>query len=100
MLVRMIYAGHLGRTSREKEALAQLDYVAQSAADNPFTHYNLGLLYLELGRHDKALAQAHAALQLGLPRTELRDALKKAGKWVEPRAAAPEGAASAAEPAS
>ena len=99
-IVRMIYAGHLTRTNRAMEALAQIDYVAANASDNPFTHYNLGLLYLEIKRYDKALAQAHAAMQLGLPRTELRDALKKAGKWVEPRVAAPGEAASAASPAS
>ena len=100
MIVRMIYAGRLSRTNREADALVQLDYVAQSAGDNPFTHYNLGLLYLEIKRYDKALAQARTALQLGLPRTELRDALKKVGKWVEPQAVAPSEAASAASPAS
>ena len=101
MIVRMIYAGYLGHTNREAQALAQLDYVAQSAGDNPFTHYNLGLLYLELKHYDKALAQAHTAQQMGLPRTELREALKKAGKWVEaPAAAAPAEVASAAAPAS
>ena len=102
MIVRMIYAGHLGRTDRIAEAQAQLDYVAGSAGDNPFTHYNLGLLYFEIKRYDQALAQAHTALQMGLTRTELRDALKKVGKWVEPpQAAAPaDPAASAAGPAS
>ena len=98
-VVRMIYAGHLARTNRGTEALAHLDYVAQGAGDSPFTHYNLGLLYLELKRYDKALTQAHVAMQLGLPRTELRDALKKAGKWTDPQAAAPAEAASAASPA-
>ena len=100
MVVRMIYASLLIRTARGPEALKQIDYVAQSAKDNPYTHYNLGLLYLEMKQHGKALEHAHAAMQLGLPRTELRDALKKAGKWTEPQAAAPAEAASAASPAS
>lgn len=103
LIVRMIYAGHLGRTGREKKAVEQLDFVAQSAGENAFTHYNAGLLYLELKQYDKALAQAHAAMQLGLPRTELRDGLKKAGKWSDPppaAAAAPQDAASGAGPAS
>ena len=99
-IVRMIYADHLIRTNRAADALVHIDYVASNTSDNPFTHYNLGLLYLEIKRYDKALAQAHAAMKLGLPRTELRDALKKAGKWVEPRAEAPGEAASAASPAS
>ena len=106
MIVRMIYADYLGRANREAEALAQLDYVARTAGDNPFTHFNLGLIYLEIRQYDKSLAQAHIAMQLGLKRTELRDALKKAGKWSEPPvAAAPDAApgasaaASAPEPA-
>ena len=99
-VVRMIYASLLVRTARGPEALKQIDFVAQSAKDNPFTHYNLGLLYLEMKQYGKALEHAHAAMQLGLPRSELRDALKKAGKWTDPQAAAPAGAASAASPAS
>ena len=100
MVVRMIYASLLLRTAREPEALKQVDYVSQSAKDNPYTHYNLGLLYVEMKQYGKALEHAHVAMQLGLPRTELRDALKKAGKWREPQAAAPGEAASAASPAS
>ena len=100
-IVRMIYAGHLGRTNRRAQAMAQLDYVVQIAGENAFTHYNAGLIYLEIKQYDKALQQAHVAMQLGLPRTELRDALKKAGKWTEPApAATPAEAASAAAPAS
>ena len=100
IVVRMIYASLLVRTARGPEALKQVDYVAQSAKDNPYTHYNMGLLYLEMKQYGKALEHAHAAMQLGLPRTELRDALKKAGKWTEPQAAAPGEAASASSPAS
>ena len=99
-IVRMIYAGHLTRTNREADALAQLNYVAQQATDNPFTHYNLGLLYLEIKQYDKALAEAQVAMRLGLPRTELRDALKKVGKWVEPPPLAPMAPAEAASAAS
>lgn len=104
MIVRMIYAGHLGRTNRVAEASKQLDYVSTKAADNPFTRYNLGLSYFDIKQYDKALVQAHEAARLGLPRTELRDALKAAGKWTDaaaPTPAAPAGAAPvAAAPAS
>lgn len=106
LVVRMIYAGYLGRQGRAAEAMAQLDYVVLNAGENAFTHYNAGLGYLELREFDKALHQARTAAQLGLPRTELRDKLKAAGKWAEPAPSSaadvqvPDAAASSAKPAS
>ncbi|MDP3085872.1 MAG: ABC transporter permease [Rubrivivax sp.] len=98
LVVRMIYAGHLGRTGRKADALAQLDHVA-AKADNAFTHYNAGLAYFDLQEFDKALKQAHAAARLGMPRTELRERLKAQGKWVElPAAPSPGVAANTAPP--
>lgn len=102
MIVRMIYAGFLGRNNRVEEAMRQLDYAAKNAGDNPFTHYNLGLNYLDIKAYDKALAQAHEAQRLGFTRPELREALKAAGKWSEPSPAssAPAASGAAAPPAS
>jgi hypothetical protein len=57
------------------------------AKDNPFTHFNIGLVYFDLKMYDRALAQAHRAIELQLPRTELRDMLTKAGHWKDPPAA-------------
>lgn len=95
-IVRMIRAGYYGKRNMKAEALADLEVVERIAEpDNPFTHYNLGLSYMELGQHEKALAQAHKAMALGLTRTELRDRLVRAGRWQDPPAA-PEAAASAA----
>ena len=94
MIVRMIYAGHLGRTNRVDQARQQLDFVARAVTDSPFTHYSLGSSYFDIKQYDKALHHAHKAQALGFPRTELRDALRKVGKWVEPVAVMP--AASAA----
>ena len=93
-IVRMIYAGHLGRTNRVEQARQQLDTVASAVTDSPFTHYSLGSSYFDIKQYDKALHHAHKAHALGFPRTELRDALRKVGKWVEPVAVMP--AASAA----
>ncbi len=95
-IVRMLYADYLSRTNRAQEAAAQLDYVRETAGDNPMTHYNAGLLYLQIGRYAEALAQEHRAAALGMPRTELRDKLKAQGKWAEPTAAAAAAPASAA----
>ena len=96
LTVRMIFAGYQAKKQRLDEARQQLAYVITQAKDDPFTHYNVGLVYLEMKDLDAALTQAHRAMALGFPRTELRDKLQTAGKWVEPPAAA---ASAASEPA-
>ena len=96
-IVRMIYAKFLAARNRKPEALQQLTAGIEAAKDNPFTHYNLGLVYFEMGEPELALKQAHRAMALGLQRPELKQRLEALGKWVEPSAAAaPSGAASAA----
>lgn len=94
LIVHMLYARYLGGANRRADALREVDYVVSQAQDNPFTHYNAGLLYMEMGEPAKALAQAHEAMRLGFTRSELKDQLKAAGKWAEPPAA-PASAASA-----
>lgn len=96
LTVRMIFATHLGKQGRFEDAKAQLAYVAARAEDNPFTHYNAGLIYFDVKDYDAALSQAHKAMALGFPRTELRDKLQTVGKWQEP---ASPGAAAASAPA-
>jgi tetratricopeptide (TPR) repeat protein len=101
-VARMLYATYLSKNGRRAEASAQLEAAAKAAQDNPFTQYNVGLIYLEMKDYDKALEQAHKAYALGFPRAELRDLLKSAGHWKEPAPAAASDAASnaAAAPAS
>jgi hypothetical protein len=84
MVVRMIYATFLAKNARLPEAFQQLGQAAGSAADNAFTHYNIGLIYFDLKEYDKALVQAHKAIALGFPRTDLRNQLQSVGKWSEP----------------
>jgi tetratricopeptide (TPR) repeat protein len=101
LTVRMIFANYLTTQKKPEEARAQLAYVVARSEDNPFTHYNVGLLYFDLKDYDAALAQAHKAMAMGFTRTELRDKLQSAGKWSEPAAAgaaspAPSAASSAA----
>jgi hypothetical protein len=88
MVVRMIYAGHLGRSNRVAKANEQLDFVVRMAGDNPLTQYNAGLTYLEFKQYEQALVQAHISMRMGITRTELRDALVAAGRWKEPAATA------------
>jgi len=83
-VVRMIYATYLFKISRTPDALQQLAKATKDAGDNPFTHYNIGLIYFDLKEYDEALAQAYKAIELGFPRTVLRDQLQSVGKWVEP----------------
>lgn len=84
IVVRALYAQFLQKRKRTEEGLRHLDYAVTQAGDSPLSHYNLGLVYLELGEPGKALAQAHRANALGLPQAELADRLKALGKWQEP----------------
>jgi hypothetical protein len=83
-VARMIYATYLAKNKREADANKQLDQVAVAANDNAFTYYNLGLIYFDIKNYDKALEHAHKAYGLGFEAVNLRDQLKKVGKWIEP----------------
>lgn len=83
-IARMIYATFLFKNKREAEAIKQLGLASESAGDNPFTHYNIGLIYLDLKKYDLALVQAHKTYGLGFVQPALREQLKKLGKWKEP----------------
>jgi tetratricopeptide (TPR) repeat protein len=81
----MLYVTYLTKAgNRKPDALRHLEVVLKTAKDNPFTHFNVGLLYADLNEYELALVQAHKAMELGLRRVELRDKLKAAGKWQEP----------------
>lgn len=81
--VRLIYATYLSSSARDQEAIHQLELATAEAADNPFTHYNIGMVYFDMKRFDRALVQAHIAYALGLGWPNLRDQLKAVGKWEE-----------------
>lgn len=98
-VVRMLYAHYLSRNARRPEAEKQLDLVVSGAGDNAFTYYNAGLLYFDINLFDKAAAQARTAVAMGLPRTDLIDKLKNAGRWSDTDATTPAPAASAASAA-
>jgi tetratricopeptide (TPR) repeat protein len=84
IVARLLYATYLTRNGREADATAQLEQAAKGAPDNPFSQYNIGLLYFDLKRYDRALEQAHKAMALGFPRQELKQKLVSAGQWQEP----------------
>lgn len=84
-VVRALYARFLVKRDRRPQALQQMALATEQAQDRPLSHYDLGLVYLEMGEHELALAQAHKAKRLGLEnRPQLEEALRKAGKWRDP----------------
>ena len=83
-IVRMIYSTYLNKNGRTADAGNQLAIATTYAKDNSFTHYNIGLHQFDLKNYDKALVQAHKALELGFTKTALRDKLQSVGKWTEP----------------
>lgn len=95
-VVRMMYVLFLSKKARQAEAVQHLKQVVATAGDNPFTHYNAGLLYFELKEYELAAAQARAAQAGGFLRTDLIDKLRALGKWTELDAETPAAAASAA----
>lgn len=88
-VARMLYATYLSKNGRMADASAQLEVATKAATDNPFSHYNIGLIYLDMKNYDRALEQAHKAYTLGFTRPELRDRLKSAGRWKNPEPAVP-----------
>ncbi len=102
-VARLLYASYLARQKKGDDADRQLKWVLLKRAAEPFTVNNVGLIYLEMGRPEEALAQAHAAEALGMTRSPLRLQLEKRGLWRNPSASeavgtaasAPAGAASA-----
>ncbi len=81
---RLLYATLLYGDKRKPEALEQLERARFHAGDNGFTHYNIGLVFLDVGEPEQALAQAHRAMNLGFERTGLKDKLVALGRWQDP----------------
>ncbi len=98
-IVRMIYSTYLNSKGRVPDANAQLEIATVHAKDNPFTHYNIGLHYFDLKNYDKALAEAHKAIELGFLQIELREQLRGVGKWADPLEAPAAAASAPASPA-
>lgn len=89
-VARVLLAQFLQDSKRTNDAALQLDQAIELGKDNPFTQYNIGLVFADMGMMDRAMQQAHRAMSMGFQRSELRERIKAAGKWQEP-AAVPEG---------
>lgn len=64
-------------------AVASYETALDIDPDSAVAHYNLGLLYFELGQYEKARDQAQAAYSAGYPLSGLRKKLAAAGYWKE-----------------
>lgn len=82
-MAHMVYATYLAKAKKNGEALEHLRVAQETAGDNANLHYNLGLVYTDLGQFDKALEHAHKAYRLGFSLPGLKMKLQKAGKWQE-----------------
>ncbi len=78
---RLLFANYLFQNQRNKEALGQMEVASADAGDNPFTHYNMGLMYLEHQTFEQARAHAHKAYELGFTQPDLREQLERLGYW-------------------
>jgi hypothetical protein len=84
VITRMIFVRYLGAQQKMPQALSNLKLVVQQAGENPLTHLNAGLVYMELGAYEEASAQARRVAELGFPSGRLSDELKRKGKWQGP----------------
>lgn len=96
----LLFAAHFAKIQRKKDALNLVDFALRSPKAWAFTHFNAGLVLVELGETQRALEQAHLAMAQGMNRPELRNALEKQGQWRDPAPAPAPAAASASAPAS
>lgn len=96
---RMLYATFLINGKRRADAITQLERARFDAGDNGFTHYNIGLVFLDADEPERAVVQAHRAMSLGFMRTDLKEKLVALGRWREPQSAdgSPAGASAPAQ---
>ncbi len=81
-VVRGLYAKYLFDFLKQKDqALRQVSIAVEYAGDNPFAHYNAGLLYFEMGEFEKAAERAAQARHLGYTGEALIAKLKGVNRW-------------------
>ena len=81
--VRILWASELLKSKQTAAARDQTKVAEGLANSDPVVHYNVGLLYFELGDYDQALANAKVAYDQGSNLPGLKKKLIKAGQWQE-----------------
>jgi tetratricopeptide (TPR) repeat protein len=83
-IVRMLFASYLIKNKRVDDATQQLNVAIELGVESSFTQFNAGLVFLDMNNYERALAQAHKAIGMGFPRTDIKDRLVALGKWKDP----------------
>lgn len=84
-MVKMLFGNYLIQIGKTSEAVKYLEEAERLEPRNGNLHYNLGLAYVKLGRLKDALESAHIAYAAGFPLPGLRNQLKRAGAWRDPK---------------
>ncbi len=82
-MVWMIYGNLKARQKKTDEALDAYNQAKSLMPDNVEVDYNLGLLYVKLGRYEQAREHAKAAYAAGFPLDGLRRQLARKGYALE-----------------
>ena len=76
-----LYGTYLARVGRPAEALRQFEVAEKLTPDDSILLYNMGLVLVELGDHERARSYAEKAYAAGVDLPGLREKLIKAGHW-------------------
>lgn len=79
--VRLLYGIHLHTVGKYQKALKRYKEAESLLPNSPELHYNLGLLYLNIGNIEQAKAHAIQAYSRGYPLKGLKIKLMKVGAW-------------------
>lgn len=80
-LVYVVYGIYLAKLGRKSKALTEYKKALQLAPESSEIHYNLGLLYVDLKKHELAVSHAIKAYELGYPLQGLKKKLIEKKLW-------------------
>lgn len=79
--VWMLFGNYLYKLGKKEQALQYYDNALKIMPQSAELHYNMGLLYTDMGRYQEAVSHAKQAYALGYPLPGLRNKLKREGQW-------------------
>lgn len=82
--VRTIAASFYAKRKDKEVALEHLAAARDTAGVNPQVHYNLGLIYFQVGEYEEAVRSARIAYDGGISLPGLREKLKSIKRWPPP----------------
>jgi len=80
-VVHLLYGIYLHRSENLDAALIEYLVAEKTGTPNAELHYNLGLLYVDLGHYESARGQARKAYEMGYPLVGLKARLDRLGEW-------------------